>query len=104
MTHGIVEHRIDRKKHARCKKCQNESLQRRRKQAKILLVEYRGGKCERCGYSKCIGALEFHHINPKEKDFSLSKTGRSKTIEAMKKEVDKCILLCANCHREEHFT
>jgi DNA-binding CsgD family transcriptional regulator/transcription elongation factor Elf1 len=69
--------------------------------AKKLLVEYKGGECERCGYNKCIDALEFHHKNKNEKDFSIS--GKSWSFEKLKNEVDKCILVCANCHREIHF-
>lgn len=71
-----------------------------KKNLKEKLVEYKGGKCEKCGYNKCITALEFHHINPEEKEFNID--GRS-SFEKSKKEVDKCILVCANCHREIHY-
>lgn len=67
---------------------------------KKLLVEYKGGKCEICGYDKCLAALEFHHIDPDKKDFSISSS--SKSIDEFKLEADKCILVCANCHREIH--
>lgn len=63
-------------------------------------VDYKGGKCNICGYSRCIKALEFHHLDPSEKDFSLSVV--SKSFESIKPELDKCVLLCANCHREVH--
>lgn len=66
-----------------------------------MLIEYKGGKCSRCGYDKCMRALEFHHLNPQEKDFHLSKN-LSKSIKTLKNEVDKCVLLCSNCHAEEH--
>ena len=71
-----------------------------RRRKKIELVEYKGGECEKCGYKKSINALEFHHIDPKQKDFSIS--GKSWSLERLKKEVDKCIIVCANCHREIH--
>ena len=71
-----------------------------RKRIKQELVDYKGGKCQVCGYNKCNEALEFHHLNPDEKDFSLS--GQHKSIELLKKEVDKCVLLCCRCHREVH--
>ena len=71
-----------------------------RRRAKIELVQYKGGKCERCGYDKCIDALEFHHLNPDDKDFTVS--GKSWSIEKLKNEVDKCILVCSNCHKEIH--
>ncbi len=53
-----------------------------------------------CGYSKCVDALEFHHINPSNKEKPISQFARftQKTIE----ELEKCVVLCANCHREEH--
>lgn len=71
-----------------------------RRRQKEKLVEYKGGKCEKCGYNKSIQALQFHHLNPEEKDFSIS--GKSYSFERMKKEVDKCIMVCANCHIEIH--
>jgi len=72
-----------------------------RKRSKLKLIEYKGGECERCGYNKCIDALEFHHIDPNEKDFAIS--GKSWSFEKLKNEVDKCILVCSNCHKEIHF-
>ena len=72
-----------------------------RVKAKSKLVEYKGGKCEKCGYNKCVDALDFHHRNPDEKDFSIG--GKSWSFERLKNEVDKCILVCANCHREIHY-
>lgn len=71
-----------------------------RKDKKRKLIEYKGGKCEICGYNKCTSALSFHHKDPKEKDFNIS--ARSYSYERLKKEVDKCILVCANCHIEIH--
>lgn len=73
----------------------------KRRAIKKMLIEYKGGKCSRCGYDKCMRALEFHHLNPQEKDFHPSKN-LSKSIKSLKDEVDKCILLCSNCHAEEH--
>lgn len=72
---------------------------------KHYLIEYKGGKCEICGYDKCEGSLEFHHKNPQEKDIEISKWNFNFNmgIEIFKKEVDKCQLLCANCHREQHY-
>jgi len=72
-----------------------------RRRTKEKLVAYKGGKCEVCEYDRCLQALEFHHLNPEEKDFTIS--GKSWSFERMKAEVDKCILLCSNCHQEvEH--
>jgi hypothetical protein len=85
-----------------CKRCTNSQATERQKSFKLKCAEYKGGKCSNCGYSKSLSALEFHHIISEEKDFSISKK-RSLTFDnSIKKELDKCLLLCANCHREEH--
>lgn len=73
-----------------------------RQKNKERAVKYKGGKCVKCGYDKCIIALEFHHIDPKEKDFSPS-SNMNKSWEKIKLELDKCILVCSNCHREIHY-
>jgi len=78
----------------------SESVVSWRQKTKIKLVEYKGGKCANCGYDKCIEALDFHHVNPLEKDFTIG--GKSWAFETLRKEADKCILLCRNCHIEEH--
>ena len=70
--------------------------------AKQKLVEYKGGKCEKCGYNRCIDNLTFHHLDPSKKDFQIS--GASKSFETLKKETDKCQMLCRNCHGEVHST
>lgn len=77
-----------------------DNVKEYRKRTKQELVKYKGGKCQICGYNKCNEALDFHHLDPSQKDFSLS--GQHKSIELLKKEVDKCILLCCRCHREVH--
>ena len=64
-------------------------------------VEYLGGKCSKCGYDEHLAALEFHHLDPKDKDITLGKVMNRKW-DSLKKELDKCVLLCSNCHRIEH--
>lgn len=64
-------------------------------------VEYKGGCCCKCGYNKHSAALEFHHINPEEKEFTWTKL-RLKSWDKIIKELDKCVLVCANCHNIEH--
>lgn len=86
----------------RCRRCLVEAVQRRRKKVKLMAVEYKGGKCQRCGYNKCVDAMDFHHRDPNEKDFSVSHKGHCKSWQHIKKELDKCDLLCSNCHREIH--
>lgn len=73
----------------------------RRRQMKSRAVAYKGGRCQKCGYKKCQAAFEFHHPDPLEKDFNISRFG-TKSFERLKPELDKTILLCANCHREVH--
>lgn len=72
-----------------------------RQRAKAKLVSSMGGKCQKCGYSKCIHALQFHHTNPSEKKFKIS--GKSWSFKRLSSEARKCILLCSNCHAEEHY-
>ena len=67
-----------------------------------MAVEYKGGRCQVCGYERCIEALEFHHLDPTQKDFGISHRGYTRSWEKVKEEINKCILLCANCHREFH--
>ncbi|MEX2340945.1 MAG: hypothetical protein WD605_01350 [Candidatus Paceibacterota bacterium] len=75
---------------------------KRRKKLKDLAIEYGGGKCTLCGYNKCKRALSFHHKDPAQKDFGLSYRGLTRSWEKTKLEIDKCVLVCANCHMELH--
>lgn len=100
--HGVCRWILEGRGYYRCTKCRQDAVTRKRRKLKKELVEYKGGKCEMCGYNKCIAALEFHHKDPSEKDFSVSHDGCTRGLEKCKKEVDKCILVCANCHREIH--
>ena len=86
---------------SRCNSCDRELSLRKNRGLKKLCVDYKGGKCESCGYSRNIAAFDFHHRDPSQKDFTIS-TVRAKNINKLKKELDKCTLLCANCHREFH--
>ena len=78
------------------------AVTRRRKQLKIMAVELKGGKRQICGYNKYIGALDFHHLNEADKEFSLSIRGLTRSWAKIKTEIQKCILVCSNCHREIH--
>ena len=92
----------DRKNGAsRCKSCFNKYCIQRWRDYKKKAVDYKGGCCIRCGYNNSPNALEFHHRNPLEKDFVWTKL-RLKSWDKVTLELDKCDLLCANCHREEH--
>ena len=71
---------------------------------KYEAVQFRGGKCERCGYNENLAALDFHHRDPQTKNFQIDMRSFSNTnLDTLKEELDKCDLLCANCHREVHY-
>lgn len=74
------------------------AVTRRIRKVKAILVKEAGGKCFVCGYSKSLRALQFHHRDPKTKEFGLS--GGSIGIDRQRQEAKKCDLLCANCHAE----
>lgn len=84
-----------------CKSCHSKNTILRGKANRKLYIQYKGSKCSKCGYSKCDDALDFHHPDPHAKDTSF-RSWRYWGLEKAKVELDKCILLCANCHREEH--
>lgn len=67
-----------------------------------MAIEILGGKCQICGYNKCQRALDFHHKDDSIKKFGISAKGYTRSWKAIKEEVSKCYLLCANCHREVH--
>jgi hypothetical protein len=89
---------------AYCKPCMNNQAVERQRHLKQEAIDYKGGSCERCGYNKCPAALEFHHTDPTQKDFSISHTKNANLNDTIRLELDKCIVLCANCHREEHWS
>lgn len=87
------------KNNTRCKTCVTRV---RRFKLKSKAVQYKGGKCERCGYKEHLAALQFHHVDSNEKDFAIGSIKNSVSWNVVKKELDKCELLCANCHAIEH--
>ncbi len=76
-----------------------KAVAKRRKKIKTLAIEYKGGKCQICGYSKYQGALDLHHVRGK-KEFGIGDKGYTRSWEKVKQELEKCILVCSNCHRE----
>lgn len=86
----------------RCLACASEAVKKTRRKTKRLAIEHMGGKCNRCGYDKCDAALVFHHIDPSKKDFHLAQGGVCRSWERVKKEIEKCELVCSNCHLEIH--
>jgi hypothetical protein len=88
--------------HSWCKSCSNQNTIATQQKLKKQSVQYKGGKCVKCGYNKYDGALDFHHLDPSKKDFSISRR-KNCSLETLKTELDKCILICRNCHAELHF-
>jgi hypothetical protein len=86
-----------------CKPCTNNQTIERQREFKLKCIEYKGGECSRCGYKKCAAALDFHHTDSTQKDISIAKMRHTKFDERVIKELDKCILVCSNCHREIHW-
>lgn len=81
----------------------NEAVKRYRIVTKRRMVLSMGGKCQICGYSKCDRALDFHHINPDEKEANFNKYRANPAAwTRVVEELRKCILLCSNCHSEVH--
>lgn len=109
MFFGVSESTVKNKvtnKHVKLtedeKKKKNYSkVKKHRLKIKTMAVDYKGGSCVICGYKKCLRALEFHHINPSEKDFGISAYSKL-SWDIIKPELDKCILVCSNCHAEIH--
>jgi len=101
-SHGLTKFYKSTKYHWRCQKCNTERVTEHRRKNKRQLIEDFAGKCSMCGYSKCIAALEFHHLDPSKKDFGLSSNGITGSLKRMRAEAAKCILVCCRCHREIH--
>jgi hypothetical protein len=92
---------IDRRYYLKHKKEVYARKINRRKRLKEEMVKVLGGGCKFCGYNKCCGALDFHHIK-ENKDEGIASLIKNASKQKILKELEKCILLCANCHRELH--
>lgn len=98
--HGRVDFRLEGRGYYRCKACRAERVSAWRRRVKQTLVAEAGGSCVACGYDACPAALQFHHLDPREKSFILSREGVTRSIAEARAEARKCVLLCANCHAE----
>ena len=86
---------------AYCTECRVKYSHNRRKRIKKKAVDYLGGECVDCKLkTHILNVYDFHHRDPKEKEFAFGKVNHS--FENLKSELDKCDLLCANCHRIRH--
>lgn len=99
--HGIVRHRLTENRF-RCVKCSSEAVSKRRKLLKDKAIEYKGGVCNRCSLEFIPEVFEFHHLDPSKKEFAISAKGITRSWDKIKEELDKCEMLCANCHRITH--
>src|SRR5271165_2917207 len=94
------EYHYDRKQGHQVTICNSCNANRMRRAKKQKCVTYKGGKCQNCGYNKSLRALGFHHRDRSKKKFTIA-TKMCWAWSRLKKELDKCDLLCANCHMEE---
>jgi transposase len=98
--HGATEYVLEGRGSYRCARCRMDAVARRRRVVKETLVREAGGCCQICGYDRYIGALQFHHLDPNNKVFSLSDQGISRSLAKAREEARKCIVLCSRCHAE----
>lgn len=87
-----------------CKKCMLKKQKAHVDKNKRMAVDFLGGKCSRCGYDRCLAALELHHTNQSKKTMTWSKI-RGSNFEIIKKWIieEEITCICSNCHREEHY-
>jgi hypothetical protein len=98
--HGMTTFILEGSGYYRCSKCRQEAVSRWRRRAKLRLIEVAGGCCVLCGYDKHPAALHFHHLDPDQKRYTLSRAGHTRKFAEALEEARKCVLLCANCHAE----
>lgn len=97
--HGLDKVRLNANGKRICNGCQSELVTEHRRRLKRNLVARLGGKCIVCGYNRCVRSLQFHHLNPSEKEFTISEWKKLGKRD-LEKEIKKCVLVCANCHGE----
>jgi excisionase family DNA binding protein len=98
--HGVTEFWLEARGIYRCLRCRSEAVSRRRRRMKEILVREAGGRCSICGYDRYLGALQFHHRDDASKEFGLGDRGLTRSLDTVRAEAQKCVLLCANCHAE----
>ena len=92
-----------KRKYKRNRVKDNETKERNRIKHKREAIDYLGGECKKCGLrDDNLHVYDFHHRDPSKKHFGLSGKFKSNSVETLKPELDKCDLLCSNCHRKEH--
>jgi hypothetical protein len=91
--------RVGAQTHYRCAQCVIDAVVDARRRIRLTLINEAGGECLLCGYHRNPAALQFHHVDRATKDFTL-RNGDTRSLERMRAEAAKCVLLCANCHAE----
>lgn len=99
-THGRATFVLEGRGYYRCSRCRQDHVLASRRRTRRRLIAEAGGGCAICGYARCVGALAFHHVDPSEKEFGLSWGGLTRSLEDLRREASKCVLLCSNCHAE----
>jgi transposase len=100
LHHGETDFWMEGRGAYRCLACRRDRVSDRRRRVKEILVSEAGGSCRICGYSRCLAALHFHHLDPGGKRFSMGREGVTRSLAVMREEAQRCVLLCANCHAE----
>jgi transposase-like protein len=91
--------RVGAQTHYRCAQCVIDAVGDARRRVRMTLIDEAGGQCLLCGYDRNPAALQFHHVDRATKEFTL-RNGDTRSLERMRAEAAKCVLLCANCHAE----
>jgi hypothetical protein len=99
-VHGPGRFILEGSGYYRCVRCRAERVAARRRELKAILVAESGGACVLCGYDRSVRALEFHHLDPRHKAFGIGTTGTTRSLQRLRAETAKCVLLCSNCHAE----
>jgi transposase len=99
-THGETDFILEGRGYYRCRRCRGEAVARRRRKMKAILIAEAGGGCAICGYDRHPGALAFHHLDPAQKRLEINAKGVALSLNTLRDEARKCVLLCANCHAE----
>lgn len=100
LRHGRAIFVLEARGSYRCSKCRTENVSEWRRRAKRKLIAASGGRCALCGYDECPAALQFHHLEPANKSFNISRGGVTRSYAELRAEAAKCVLLCGNCHAE----
>lgn len=102
LSYILITYMADSRTYADRAEYIKQAVTKRRAKIRDLAREYLGGKCQICGYSKSPRALSFHHRNPTTKSFGIAHKGITRSWDRTRAELDKCVLLCMNCHMEVH--